>query len=231
MTVSGEKSNLPLDVLGRTSRQIDHKSFELPVHHQLVSPLTDLKAKAEFRGFNLCLASAYRDFDQQLLIWNQKASGVRPVLDTNEVPLALPDLSPQERVFAILRWTALPGASRHHWGSDIDVYDARTLPDRDKLRLTQSETQKGGVFEKFYLWLNEILVDPASAFFRPYAEDRGGVAPEPWHLSYGPLSREMEKRLSIDILLSALDTCDIMYKKEIRANIEEIFHRFILNIS
>ncbi len=33
-----------------------------------------------------------------------------------------------ERVAAILVWSALPGASRHHWGTDCDVIDAAALP-------------------------------------------------------------------------------------------------------
>ncbi len=27
-------------------------------------------------------------------------------------------------------------------------------------------------------------------FYRPYAVDRGGVHPEPWHLSYAPLAQQ-----------------------------------------
>ncbi|MCZ8486094.1 D-alanyl-D-alanine carboxypeptidase family protein [Vibrio lentus] len=30
--------------------------------------------------------------------------------------------SEQQKLSAILRWSALPGASRHHWGCDFDVF-------------------------------------------------------------------------------------------------------------
>ena len=36
-------------------------------------------------------------------------------------------LSPAERIEAILRWSALPGASRHHWGTDLDLIDAHAI--------------------------------------------------------------------------------------------------------
>lgn len=230
MTGTNEMIDFSLNVLGRKSHFIDHRSLELPVHQQLIVPLKQLKANAEFRGFDLRLASAYRNFDQQLQIWNQKASGLRVVLDANEKPLDLSILSPTERLFAILRWTALPGASRHHWGSDFDIYDANALPDRSQLKLTQSETKSGGVFDEFYRWLDDFLVDRSSGFFRPYEDDLGGVAPEPWHLSYRPLSCHMEKYLTIDLLIAALQESDIAFKKEIRDNIEEIFHRFVTNV-
>ena len=35
----------------------------------------------------------------------------------------------------------------------------------------------------------------AFGFFRPYTTDRGGVAPEPWHLSYAPVAARAQARV------------------------------------
>ena len=87
-----------------------------------------LRGKAARKGFDLQVASGFRSFDRQLTIWNGKARGERPVHDDEGLPVNLDRLSPVERVTAILRFSALPGASRHHWGTDVDVFDAAALP-------------------------------------------------------------------------------------------------------
>ena len=66
-------------------------------------------------GINIGIASSYRSFERQTQIWNRKYRGENVVLDSNGLPISAWDqLSEQERIFAILRWSALPGASRHH---------------------------------------------------------------------------------------------------------------------
>ena len=99
----------------------------IAVHRAIVAPLTALQADAAQAGFDLRLVSGYRSFDRQLAIWNAKAMGKRAVLDSAGRVLDISALSEVELVNAIMRWSALPGASRHHWGSDIDVYDAAAV--------------------------------------------------------------------------------------------------------
>jgi len=36
-------------------------------------------------------------------------------------------LRASEKIASILRWSALPGTSRHHWGTDLDIIDAKAL--------------------------------------------------------------------------------------------------------
>ena len=52
----------------------------------------------------------------------------RPLLDANNQPLDALQLGETERLHAILHWSALPGTSRHHWGTDLDIYDPDCLP-------------------------------------------------------------------------------------------------------
>src|SRR5690606_22475475 len=126
-----------------------------------------------------------RSFQRQLEIWNGKVRGERAVLDEWGRPLELRGMSETEQVLAILRWSALPGSSRHHWGTDLDVYDSSRLPTGYRIQLSVEETRGKGACARFHSWLGGYLRSARNpGFFRPYDRDRGGVAPEPWHLSY-----------------------------------------------
>jgi hypothetical protein len=51
-----------------------------------------------------------------------------PLLDAHNQPLDALQLGETERLHAILHWSALPGTSRHHWGTDLDIYDPTACP-------------------------------------------------------------------------------------------------------
>lgn len=225
-----KKNALNAVSLGKDSQYIDFDSFEKPIHRQMLNEIAALKQKAAVAGFDLILASGYRSFDQQLVIWNEKAQGKRPLLDADEKPIEINFLNKTELLFAILRWTALPGSSRHHWGCDVDIYDASAIDENHKLQLTVKETVRGGPFEYFYIWLNTQIND-GSKFFRPYEKDLGGVAPEPWHLSHRALAEPFETNTSLALLESNIKSSDIELKDEILKNIDEIYERFVRNIN
>lgn len=48
------------------------------VHPKVVTDLLALKEAATQAGFNLNIASGFRDFDRQMSIWNRKMSGDAP---------------------------------------------------------------------------------------------------------------------------------------------------------
>lgn len=197
------------------------------VHRDLISPLRHIIAEAAFAGFDLALASAFRSFERQCNIWNDKAVGKRPILADNGTALNVAELSPEEIMFAILRWSALPGASRHHWGTDLDVYDRNAIRDGYQVQLTLGETFGGGVFAEFHTWLDECLARQNAGFFRPYRRHLGGVAPEPWHLSYGPLAREFQRALEPGALRELIAKSDIALKTQVLKHFEEIYARFV----
>jgi len=91
-------------------------------------PFAALRRAARHAGLELVAVSGFRDFDRQLEIWNAKYAGTRPVLDAAGALLDMAVLEPAQRIDAILRWSALPGASRHHWGTDFDLIDAGAVP-------------------------------------------------------------------------------------------------------
>jgi hypothetical protein len=77
------------------------------------------------------------------------------------------------------------------------------------------------------LWLTDKLMEKDCPFFRPYAIDKGGVAPEPWHLSYAPVANKYYAQFSADILREQIMQTDIMLKQSILKNLDEIYQRFI----
>ncbi len=197
------------------------------LHPETLAAVYDLRARAADFGFDLRIASSFRNFERQLLIWNDKATGKRVVLDSAEQPLSIGMLTDIEKVFAILRWSALPGASRHHWGTDFDIYDASRIDADYQLQLTVAETEVGGPFAEFYRWLADELERDECPFYRPYNLDRGGIAPEPWHLSYAPLAKNYAQVFTADMLYQQLEISPLELKQQVLDNVDEIFQRFV----
>ena len=187
-------------VLGLTSEHLIESRGAL-MHEQAAEAFSALQARANDAGFQLAVASSYRSYERQLAIFNGKWGGERPVLDDDDRVLVRQDYSAEEWLHLILRFSALPGTSRHHWGTDIDIFDPTRIPSGESLQLIPSEYRIGGVFEDLTHWLDELIAaNDCEGFFRPYDRDRGGVSEEPWHLSYKPVASRVRSRLTADAL-------------------------------
>lgn len=212
---------------GLSCGHIDMSSLEKPIHHQCVGPIRKIKADAKAAGFDLQVVSGFRDFERQRLIWNGKLQGSRPVYDSDEQLLNLDNLSIIERIYAVMRWSAIPGASRHHWGTEIDIFDASSLPEGYQLELKVEETRSTGVMGEFYQWLDYYL-EAQKEWFRPYAFDKGGVAPEPWHLSFQPLAVDYEKAMNCESLSDVFQKYEIAHFDTVLKYLPELYQRFIM---
>jgi len=209
------------------SELIFNDKLSCKLHPDVEAPLIELATRASAQGFELKIASSFRGFDRQLLIWNNKALGLRPVLDDSGATIDIEKLTDREKIFAILRWSALPGASRHHWGTDIDVYDASRISPDYHVQLTVAETENDGPFAEFHQWLSKEMQSSVCKFYRPYAIDSGGIAPEPWHLSYAPVAQHYAAHLTEDVLRAQLQVTEIALKDTILENLAEIYARFV----
>lgn len=198
------------------------------LHPEVAEALRSLQAEAAHAGFQVEVASGYRDFSRQLAIWNAKARGHRPLLDARERVLDPASLTPREGVHAILRWSALPGASRHHWGTDLDVFDRAALAPGQSPQLRADEAAPDGPFGPLHAWLDAHL--HRFGFFRPYATDRGGVSPERWHLSYAPLSLPAGRAHSPALLRRVLEGTDLELKDEVLAELPGLWTRYVDNV-
>lgn len=209
-----------------------HLSFvndKVALHAEVIQPWTELVGAAKKSGFELALASGHRGFERQRLIWNAKLSGSRPVLDDDGNTIALDSLSPIERIHKVMRWSALPGTSRHHWGTDMDIYDRAAVADTYQLQLVPAEYIDDGPFSPMIQWLHDYLEQAAApAFFFPYQQDRNGIAPEPWHLSYRPVAERFQHLWSLSALSSLIVNSDIREKECIIDNLDSLYERYVL---
>jgi zinc D-Ala-D-Ala carboxypeptidase len=126
-------------------------------------------------GINLVMLSSTRTFNEQKGIWEGKWTGNVLYYGKN-IATSYPD--PVERSKYVLKYSSMPGTSRHHWGTDIDM---------NSMELSYYKTETG---KKFYKWLTENA--SKYDFCQPYtAKDSvrtTGYEEEKWHWSYIPLS-------------------------------------------
>lgn len=150
------------------------------IHHDTYKAFKEMWAHAQKDGINLIIRSATRNFNYQKGIWERKWTGQTKVSGqdlSKTVPIS------KERALKILRYSSMPGTSRHHWGSDLDFNSF------------ENEYFEKGEGLKIFNWLEKNA--PSYGFFRPYTaigSDRPyGYEEEKWHWSYEPLAKQYMK--------------------------------------
>jgi LAS superfamily LD-carboxypeptidase LdcB len=221
-----------LDSLELTGRARTHiVQFDEPrfaIHRDVQQPYFAMCEAAAKEGFSIQPFSAFRDFDAQLGIWNNKFSGQRPLYDQHGVAQDHARLTAEEIVDLILNWSAVPGASRHHWGTDIDVVDTARVPPDYHIKLLPGEYTEGGVFHELNCWLDENIA--RFGFFRPYEKYQGGVFAEPWHLSYEPIATPALAALTFGVLHDAVAASEILGKDIVLARLPALYESHVRNI-
>jgi len=185
------------------------------IHQEVFEPLQKMEQAAQKAGFEIQVCSGFRSFERQVEIWNRKVQ-------------SKPDLRASEKIASILRWSALPGTSRHHWGTDLDIIDAKALTADRKVQLVPEEFEGEGPFCKLHDWLDVNMED--FGFYRPYQTERGGVSPERWHLSYFPLAENYLSLLSEDLVRKVLSESPLLLKEEVLSMLSEIFSKYVRNV-
>ena len=219
-----------LELTGRArTHVVQRDDLRAAFHPQALEAFLAMREAAAREGLALTALSAFRDFEAQLSIWNRKFRGERPLLAADGSVRDHATLSESELVDAILEWSALPGTSRHHWGTDIDVFDAAALPEGYRVQLVPSEYAADGVFARLSGWLDQNL--HRFGFFRPYDAARGGVQPEPWHLSYAPVSRIALAQLTPELVGRAVRETQILGRDVILARLDRVFERYVRNVA
>ena len=137
------------------------------------------KAAAE-SGIKIKAVSSYRNYAHQNRIWERKykqftADGLSPVAAINK----------------IVEYSTIPGTSRHHWATDIDIIDDKATYDGDVL--VAAKFHGDGPFCKLKEWLD--VHANSYDFYLVYNNnpERKGFKYEPWHYSYAPISKPMLK--------------------------------------
>ena len=109
--------------------------------------------KAKLEDINIMIVSGFWSFDKQKSIWQAKWDGKRLVEGRNIIELKQSDL---EKTKLILKYSAMPGTSRHYWGTDIDLVSV------------QDEFQKTPEGQRIYSWFCENTME--FGFFQPYKD-------------------------------------------------------------
>lgn len=137
-----------------------------------------MHAAAAADGVTLRIISAARNFNRQKEIWEAKWNGSR-LVDGKNLAETMPD--PAQRALKILEYSSMPGSSRHHWGTDIDLN-----------ALTDGYFRQGEGL-KIFEWLTAHAHE--YGFCRPYSakgpERPNGYFEEKWHWSYQPVSGQL----------------------------------------
>ncbi len=138
-------------------------------------------------GISIQIVSAYRSFKRQNKIWERKYK-----------KYTLEGLLPQQAIKKIIEYSTIPGTSRHHWGTEIDIIDG-FVKAPEELLITENY-QKNGAYLKLKKWMD--LHSKKFGFYLVYTNNpnRKGVKFEPWHYSYKKLSKPMLKEyLKVDL--------------------------------
>ncbi len=130
-------------------------------------------------GIQLRVISATRNFNHQKRIWESKWNGDRLVNGKN-LKQSIPD--PALRAKEILRYSSMPGTSRHHWGTDIDINSL------------SSSYFKSGKGRKEYEWLamNAHKFGFCQVYSTKNTDRPNGYEEEEWHWSYLPAAKRFQ---------------------------------------
>lgn len=214
--------------LGLSNPFLTPAGSEHQMHRDALPAFTAMQEAAREDGVDCQLVSSFRNFDRQAAIWNRKWRGELPLYNEQGELLTHSQLSDDEKLIAILTWSAMPGASRHHWGTDIDVYDKQSVDEAGgQFDLIDSEYCEGGPCYALSGWLDQHA--EAFGFYRPFAAYCGGVATEKWHLSYRPVAEKFEALRNPQALFDALSQADIEGKSVVLAQFDQLYPRYVLN--
>jgi LAS superfamily LD-carboxypeptidase LdcB len=159
--------------------KIDEQYADRPglyLHKETYDAFIKMYEAASKAGLKLEIKSATRNFDYQKGIWERKWKGVTKL--EGNIDASSYYKKGDERALAILRYSSMPGTSRHHWGTDIDI---------NAFTNSYFESGKG---KTEYDWLRANAAN--YGFCQPYTPkgpDRPhGYEEEKWHWSYLPIA-------------------------------------------
>lgn len=215
-------------ITGLSEQHLLHRLDGFKLQPQASTQFDAMAAAASSDGIALRIVSAFRSYQRQAQIWLAKLTGERPVYDLHNNLVDLQRLSGKARLDAVLLFSALPGASRHHWGTDIDIYDSNAVTDEYLPRLSPTEYQAGGPFYPMVLWLEQHAAE--FGFFMPYKYYRQGVAAEPWHLSFAAVADNYQQQLNCQILARCIEQHPIAEQQLVLTYLSDIYQQYVQNI-
>ncbi|MEM1340627.1 MAG: M15 family metallopeptidase [Bacteroidota bacterium] len=202
------KGDIPLVGAGINLRKDAHDAF------------VAMKKAAFQAGFTIKIVSSYRSFDRQKVIWERKYRRY-----TEEQGLA-----PTAAIEKIIEYSTIPGTSRHHWATEVDIIDGNPTVSGDVLLADKFE--KGGPFEGLKTWLDENAAKFDYHLVYTDSYFRKGFKYEPWHYSYAPLSIPMLTQFRKNNLAKLIRNEDFEGAEHFTAGfLKDYIHNNILDIN
>lgn len=167
-------------LIGKGNPDIVGDSYTSRMHKATKKAFNKMKAAAAEENIKIEVVSAYRSFQRQKEIFERKYR-----------QFTSQGLSSGKAIEKIIEYSTIPGTSRHHWGTDIDIIDANAP--RPSHVLMPEHFHGTGPFCKLKMWLDEHAT--TFGFFEVYTDNgnRKGFKYEPWHFSFAPISIPMLK--------------------------------------
>jgi len=180
----------------------------------------EMKKAALADGFAIKMVSSFRDFYRQQGIWERKY-----LRYTNE-----DGMLPLDAMEKIIEYSTIPGTSRHHWGTDIDIIDGNKKTTGDVL--LEEKFEGDGPFAELKKWLDNN--SERFGYYLVYTNDplRKGFKYEPWHYSYAPMGIPMLKQFREKNILKHISNEDFVGAEHFTANfLKKYIHNNILDIN
>lgn len=192
VSTTGAEEAFDLDYLMGKFDPAEHPDFiEIPARYadragrylrrDALDAFLAMREAAARDSITLRIVSGARNFATQKRIWEAKWTGERLAEGGENLARTTPD--PTERARRILRWSSMPGSSRHHWGTDIDINDL------------ENDYFERGEGLREYEWL--VAHAGGFGFCQPYTPKGGpgqrahGYNEEKWHWSYLPIAQPL----------------------------------------
>lgn len=191
LTINLEENQITIDdLIGKSSPNIV-KGKDYRVLPEVSVAFEKMREDAKKAGFDICVISSYRNYNYQNKLWEKK-------FKANKAK----GMNDEDNIKSIIQYSTIPGTSRHHWGTDIDIIDMSKGIPIDPLN--EKHFNRGGQMHKFKLWLDENA--NKYGFYLVYTNnpDRKGFKYEPWHFTYKPVSDKMMnefKKIDIKTIL------------------------------
>lgn len=167
----------PEYLVGKHDYYVDTNFVEIPANmayrtkmfllDEVYAAYYEMYKAAQKEGIHLKIISASRTFEEQKWIWEDKWKKNKATYpaDTSLAKF-------------IMQYSAMPGTSRHHWGTEVD------------LNSTSESYFTTATGAKMYKWLTEHAAD--YGFCQTYDSKgvgrKSGYNEEKWHWSYFPIA-------------------------------------------
>lgn len=174
--------NFPeLELVGKVQPPLFGEGFNL--RKKAADAFNAMRETTRKDGIEMYSVSSYRGYERQKGIWDRKyKDGLKQKKSASQI------------VLDIISYSTIPGTSRHHWGTDLDIVDIHPSITQPPDPLHEKHFAPGGVYHPLYQWMKKHA--NTFGFYEVYTNSPGrtGFSYEPWHWSFAEISKPMLKQ-------------------------------------